>query len=194
MLNKYSKVKKQQLRTHYKKLRNALSTKQVADFSIQIANLTLQLPIWDRSFFHVFLTIESLKEVITDPILSILLGKDKHIVLSKSNFETRTLSHVLLQDNTRIKLNSWNIPEPENGIAITTDQIEVIFIPLLAFDVHGNRVGYGKGFYDEFLKDCSNGTIKIGLSFFEAEATIDGIESHDISLDYCITPQKVYTF
>lgn len=194
MLNKYSKVKKQQLRTHYKKLRNALSTKQVADFSIQIANLTLQLPIWDRSFFHVFLTIESLKEVITDPILSILLGKDKHIVLSKSNFETRTLSHVLLQDNTRIKINSWNIPEPENGIAITTDQIEVIFIPLLAFDVHGNRVGYGKGFYDEFLKDCSNDTIKIGLSFFEAEATIDGIESHDISLDYCITPQKVYTF
>jgi len=187
-------VKKQQLRTHYKKLRNALSTKQVADFSIQIANLTLQLPIWDRSFFHVFLTIESLKEVITDPILSILLGKDKHIVLSKSNFETRTLSHVLLQDNTRIKINSWNIPEPENGIAITTDQIEVIFIPLLAFDVHGNRVGYGKGFYDEFLKDCSNDTIKIGLSFFEAEATIDGIESHDISLDYCITPQKVYTF
>lgn len=187
-------MKKQQLRTHYKKLRNALSTKQVADFSIQIANLTLQLPIWDRSFFHVFLTIESLKEVITDPILSILLGKDKHIVLSKSNFETRTLSHVLLQDNTRIKINSWNIPEPENGIAITTDQIEVIFIPLLAFDVHGNRVGYGKGFYDEFLKDCSNDTIKIGLSFFEAEATIDGIESHDISLDYCITPQKVYTF
>jgi len=60
--------------------------------------------------------------------------------------------------------------------------------------VHGNRVGYGKGFYDEFLKDCSNDTIKIGLSFFEAEATIDGIESHDISLDYCITPQKVYTF
>ena len=55
-------------------------------------------------------------------------------------------------------------------------------------------MGYGKGFYDEFLKDCSNDTIKIGLSFFEAEATIDGIESHDISLDYCITPQKVYTF
>lgn len=194
MLNKYSKVKKQQLRTHYKKLRNALSTKQVADFSIKIANLTLQLPIWDRSFFHVFLTIESLKEVITDPILSILLGKDKHIVLSKSDFKTRTLSHVLLQDNTRIKINSWNIPEPENGIAITTDQIEVIFIPLLAFDVHGNRVGYGKGFYDEFLKDCSKDTIKIGLSFFEAEATIEGVESHDISLDYCISPQKIYTF
>ena len=194
MLNKYSKVKKQQLRTHYKKLRNALSTKQVADFSIKIANLTLQLPIWDRSFFHVFLTIESLKEVITDPILSILLGKDKHIVLSKSDFKTRTLSHVLLQDNTRIKINSWNIPEPENGIAITTDQIEVIFIPLLAFDVHGNRVGYGKGFYDEFLKDCSKDTIKIGLSFFGAEIFIDDIEPHDMPLDFCVTPNKTYTF
>ena len=187
-------MKKTQLRIKYKKLRNNLSPQHLEDYSLQIANLVLELPIWNHSFFHIFLTIDNLKEVDTAPILSILSGKDKHIVLSKSNFETRTLSHVLLQDNTRIKINSWNIPEPENGIAITTDQIEVIFIPLLAFDVHGNRVGYGKGFYDEFLKDCSNDTIKIGLSFFEAEATIDGIESHDISLDYCITPQKVYTF
>ena len=187
-------MKKQQLRIHYKKLRNALSLKQIDNFSIQIANLTLQLPIWNNSFFHVFLTIESLKEVHTDSILSILSGKDKHIVLSKSDFETRTLSHILLQDNTRLKTNLWNIPEPENGIAISNEQIEVVFIPLIAFDVHGNRVGYGKGFYDGFLKNCSKNTIKIGLSFFEAEATIDGIESHDISLDYCITPQKVYTF
>ena len=187
-------MKKQQLRVHYKKLRNALNTQQIDDFSIQIANLTLQLPIWKHSFFHVFLTIDSLKEISTEPILSILSGKDKHIVLSKSNFETRTLSHILLQDNTRFKTNSWNIPEPENGIAISNEQIEVVFIPLLAFDVCGNRVGYGKGFYDDFLNNCSKDTLKIGLSFFEAEANIADVEPHDIPLDYCVTPTKIYTF
>ena len=64
----------------------------------------------------------------------------------------------------------------------------------MAFDGKGNRIGYGKGFYDEFLKNCSKDTLKIGLSFFEAEAAIDGIEPHDIPLDYCVTPEKIYTF
>lgn len=187
-------MKKSELRTHYKTLRNELSTKQVNDLSLQIANSALKLPIWKHSFFHVFLTIESLKEVRTDPIISILLGKDKHVVVSKSNFKTRSMSHVLLQDNTILKLNSWNIPEPENGITIHNEQIEVVFVPLVAFDAKGNRVGYGKGFYDEFLKNCSKDTLKIGLSFFEAEAVIHDIESHDVPLDFCVTPNKVYTF
>ena len=187
-------MKKSELRAHYKSLRNELSTKQVDDLSLQIANSALKLPLWKHSFFHVFLTIESLKEVRTDPIISILLGKDKHVVVSKSNFKTRSMSHVLLQDNTILKLNQWAIPEPENGITVHNDQIEVVFVPLVAFDVKGNRVGYGKGFYDEFLKNCSKDTLKIGLSFFEAEAVIHDIALHDVPLDFCVTPNKVYTF
>ena len=69
-----------------------------------------------------------------------------------------------------------------------------MFIPLLAFDVCGNRVGYGKGFYDDFLKNCSKDTVKIGLSFFEAETVIHDVELHDVRLDYCVTPNKSYTF
>lgn len=187
-------MKKPELRTHYKILRKELSEKQIYSMSLRIANSVLELPIWENSFFHVFLTIESLKEVLTEPILSILSGKDKHIVVSKSDFKTRAMSHVLLQDNTILKPNSWNIPEPENGIPINNAQIEVVFVPLLAFDVKGNRVGYGKGFYDAFLKNCSKNTLKIGLSFFEAETSIDGVEPNDIPLDYCVTPNKIYTF
>ena len=187
-------MKKSELRANYKLLRGKLSTKQIDDLSLQIANSVLKLPIWEYSFFHVFLTIHTLKEVFTEPILSILSGKDKNIVISKSDFKTRTMSHVLLQDNTILKPNSWNIPEPENGIPISNKQIEVVFIPLVAFDVKGNRVGYGKGFYDDFLKNCSKDTLKIGLSLFDAEPIIDGTQPHDIPLDYCITPGKTYTF
>jgi len=187
-------VKKSELRVLYKTLRKELSLKDVDDLSLQIANSVLKLPIWEHSFFHVFLTIESLKEVLTEPIISILSGKDKHIVVSKSDFKTRTMSHVLLQDNTILKPNSRNIPEPENGISINNAQIEVVFLPLVAFDKKGNRVGYGKGFYDAFLKNCSKDTIKIGLSFFEAETVIHDVELHDVPLDYCVTPNKIYTF
>ena len=135
-------MKKSELRAIYKTLRKELSFKDVDDLSLQIANSVLKLPIWEHSFFHVFLTIESLKEVLTEPIISILSGKDKHIVVSKSDFKTRTMSHVLLQYNTILKPNSWNIPEPENGISINDTQIEVVFLPLVAFDKTGNRVGY----------------------------------------------------
>lgn len=187
-------MSKKQLRDKYKNRRNDLSLEEIDDYSLQIANLIINLPIWKYSFYHVFLSIKSLKEINTGPLLAILSGKDKNIIISKSDFEDRTMSHFLLQDNTILKLNSRNIPEPENGIKISSKQIEVVFIPLVAFDELGNRVGYGKGFYDMFLKNCSKSTLKIGLSFFLAEEFINGCEPHDILLDYCITPSKVYTF
>ncbi|MFZ0597958.1 MAG: 5-formyltetrahydrofolate cyclo-ligase, partial [Flavobacterium sp.] len=72
--------------------------------------------------------------------------------------------------------------------------IEVVFVPLLAFDNVGNRVGYGKGFYDKFLAQCKPRTIKIGLSFFEAENQIDDVFESDVKLDYCVTPEKIFRF
>ena len=67
-------------------------------------------------------------------------------------------------------------------------------MPLLAFDKKGNRVGYGKGFYDQFLSKCHPETIKIGVSFFESETLFSDTLSTDIQLDYCVTPTKVYNF
>ena len=78
-------------------------------------------------------------------------------------------------------------------LQIQDNQIEVVFIPLLVFDEKGHRVGYGKGFYDTFLKNCPN-AIKIGLSFFEAEAKIDDHKAYDIPMNYCITPNRIYHF
>jgi 5-formyltetrahydrofolate cyclo-ligase len=185
---------KADLRKKYKALRSDLSMETIDRLSIDIANKLLKLPIWDVSFYHIFLTIEEQKEINTDYILNILSGKDKHIVFSKSDFETMLMTHYLLTDNTIIKKNKYNIPEPVDGIEITNNKIEVVFVPLLAFDKKGHRVGYGKGFYDRFLNDCKPDTIKIGLSFFEAEDGIDDIFKNDVKLDYCVTPEKTYRF
>jgi 5-formyltetrahydrofolate cyclo-ligase len=185
---------KTELRKKYKTLRSDLSMEAIDRLSIDIANKLLKLDIWDASFYHIFLTIEEQKEVNTDYILNILSGKDKHIVLSKSDFETNIMTHYLLTDNTVIKKNKYNIPEPVDGIEITNNKIEVIFIPLLAFAKNGHRVGYGKGFYDKFLADCKPDTIKIGLSFFEAEDVIGDVFENDVTLDYCVTPERVYEF
>jgi 5-formyltetrahydrofolate cyclo-ligase len=185
---------KKELRLHYKNLRAALSTDEIEEKSLAIANEVLQLPIWDKTYYHVFLPIEEQREVNTEYILHLLSGKDKEIVISKSDFQTRKMSHFLLTDNTKIKKNEYNIPEPVNGLPVPSETIEVVFVPLLAFDIFGNRIGYGKGFYDKFLAECKPETIKIGLSFFEAVNQIDDVFESDVKLDYCVTPWLVYKF
>ena len=185
---------KKALRIHYKTLRKQLSENQLEEMSLAVANNVLTLPIWEKTYFHIFLPIEAHNEVNTEFILHLLSGKDKEIVISKSDFETRNMTHFLLTDNTKIKKNEYNIPEPVDGIEVPAKKIEVVFIPLLAYDKLGNRVGYGKGFYDKFLSKCNPETIKIGLSFFDPEATIEDISVTDIKLDFCITPNGVISF
>ncbi|WP_411766396.1 5-formyltetrahydrofolate cyclo-ligase [Winogradskyella sp. A3E31] len=187
-------MQKAELRKKYKQLRSELSASKIDDRSLSIANQLLQLNIWNFSFYHLFLTIEEQKEINTDYILNILSGKDKNIILSKSNFEDCSMQHYLLTDNTVIKKNAYDIPEPVEGIPISASQINVVFVPLLAFDKQGNRIGYGKGFYDRFLSECTPETLKIGLSFFEAETKVFETFKSDVKLDYCVTPQKVYRF
>lgn len=185
---------KKELRQKHKALRNQLSEEDLEEMSLAIANKVLTLPIWEKNYFHVFLSITEHKEVYTEFILHLLSGKDKEIIISKSDFETREMTHFLLTDNTKIKKNQYNIPEPVDGIEVPTRKIDVVFVPLLAFDKSGHRAGYGKGFYDKFLTECKPETIKIGLSFFEAEEKIEDVFENDVKLDYCVTPNEIYRF
>ncbi|MAX69814.1 MAG: 5-formyltetrahydrofolate cyclo-ligase [Flavobacteriaceae bacterium] len=187
-------MKKPDLRQKYKALRQALSNDQIEDFSLAIANQLLKLDIWNYSFYHLFLTIEEQKEVNTEYILNILAGKDKNIVISKSNFRDYSMTHYLLTDGTKIIKSDYNIPEPVDGIEIKSSQLDVVFIPLLTFDKEGHRIGYGKGFYDRFLANCQPETLKIGLSFFEVEEGIFETSDNDVKLDYCVTPNQALHF
>ena len=187
-------MNKTALRKKYKALRNFLSENEIEEKSLAVANKILAIPIWEKTYFHIFLPITEQKEVNTEFILHILSGKDKEIIVSKADFATRKMTHFLLTDNTRIKKNKYNIPEPVDGIEVPSTKIDVIFVPLLAFDKKGHRVGYGKGFYDKFLSECKPDAIKIGLSFFEPEELITDIFEGDIQLDYCVTPNQVYKF
>lgn len=185
---------KTQLRKLYKEKRAKLSVNEADNLSMAIANQCLNLDIWEFKCYHIHLSIERHKEINTTYLLNILQGKDKTIVVPKTDFSTLNLKHYLLDDNTRLAVNSYGIPEPVNGIIIDEAQIDVVFVPLLAFDEKGNRVGYGKGFYDQFLANCKPDCLKIGLSFFNAEDEIEDINSNDILLNYCVTPEKTYKF
>jgi 5-formyltetrahydrofolate cyclo-ligase len=74
------------------------------------------------------------------------------------------------------------------------EEIDLVFVPLLCVDKKGNRVGYGKGYYDKFLKECRRDIIKIGFSYFEPVEKIDDVNRYDVKLNYCITPESFYSF
>jgi 5-formyltetrahydrofolate cyclo-ligase len=184
---------KKELRLFYAKRRENLTSQAISDSSLLIANRLLQLPIWNYSYYHLYLSITEKKEVDTSFIMSILQGKDKNILLPKM-VDDLNLVNYLLTDSTLIKKNRWNIPEPMDGIEVPAEKIDVVFLPLMAFDKEGHRVGYGKGFYDVLLNKCRPDVVKVGLSLFTAEERIKDIDTHDIPLNYCVTPDRMYSF
>ena len=181
------------LREYYLKKRKALSEESHEELSFAIANQCLNLPIWKLQYFHLFLPILLKAEVNSTLLLTLLQGRDKDVVLPRLRGKY-DLDHILLTDSTRIENNIWQIPEPKEGIIFNTKQLDVVFIPLLIFDLKGYRVGYGKGFYDRFLRECKSEVLKVGLSFFDPVETIEDVYEGDIKMDYCVCPRKIYNF
>jgi 5,10-methenyltetrahydrofolate synthetase len=97
------------------------------------------------------------------------------------------------QDGLFIK-NRFNILEPISGDIVPPEQLDIIFVPLIAFDLRGFRVGYGKGFYDRYLARCREDAVKIGFSYFDAIEYIEDINEFDVPLNFCITPRRIYEF
>ena len=181
-------------RIKYKLLRRDLSADEIADKSRLIAQNSMDMPIWDKQIYHVFQPISSQKEVDTAPLTALLQIREKQVAVSRSDFDNRSMQHFLLTPDVKMELNPYGIPEPVDGNMIDANSIDVVFVPLLAYDSQGNRIGYGMGFYDRFLRNCREDAIKIGLSFFPPEESIGDVYESDVRLDHCITPEKIYSF
>ncbi len=123
------------------------------------------------------------------------------VYISKS-LENGEMMHVLYSSETQLVQNKWEIKEPVDlSMALDSagffkkfenDDI-LVLVPLLAFDKKGNRVGYGKGYYDRFLAHSEENTTKIGISLFEPLEEIVDADSFDVKLNYGITPDRVYS-
>lgn len=186
-------MNKSNLRKLYQEKRAALDEVSIEEMSLAIANRALELPIWEETYYHIFLSISEKKEVDTSFLLHVLHGRDKSIAVPKANFSTGEMQHYILQENTNLKISDYGIPEPLEGIEVGVAKLDVVFVPLLAFDETGHRIGYGKGFYDRFLSQCRAEIVFVGLSFFEVEKNTFPNEN-DIPLDFCVTPTKIYEF
>lgn len=183
-----SEIRKQALKERlsyhddeYQKLNKMLLKRfQALDFS-DITTIHIFLPIVEKKEPNTFLLIEWLAE--NHPQIK--------IIVPKADFETALMTHHEYLGINDLQKNLYNILEPQKG-SIHDGEIDMVLIPLLAFDKMGYRVGYGKGFYDRFLENIN--AQKIGLSLSPAIDRIDDVNEHDIRLDYCITPTETIKF
>ena len=185
-------LSKIEAREKYRNLRKQLPESKVLDMSVEIANNLLKFNIWELKTFHLFMTIDENKEVDTKPIFDLLIGRGKEIIIPKINTNTNTLDSYIFDEKTVFEINNLRIPEPKDGIAFN-GKIDVVILPLLAYDLEGNRIGYGKGFYDNFISNLKSEPLKIGISYFSPEKSLE-CNNSDINLDYCITPNKIFSF
>ncbi|UIR55578.1 5-formyltetrahydrofolate cyclo-ligase [Sphingobacterium sp. SRCM116780] len=187
---------KAELRTYYRDLRSRLSEQEEEELNNSLFHNLKKLNWQHVKFCHVFLPILKFHEPNTFLLISYFRENfpDINLVISKSDMLSQQMTHYVYNDSLVLENNKWGILEPVEGIAISETKLDVVLIPLLISDKRGNRVGYGKGYYDRFLSLCRSDVKKIGLSFFEPIDLIQDVDPHDIPLDICVTPQEIYTY
>lgn len=188
---------KQELRKIYLQQRRALSEAEYLQLNLQLCENFFALI--DLSFvkvFHTFIPLEKNREPNTWLIIDRIRREFPNIRISlpRVNDEHGELENFFFEGLHQLQKNAWGIAEPKQGVPTDPDKIDMVLVPLLAFDKRGHRVGYGKGYYDKFLATCKPSCQKIGLSLSEPVDEIEDANSLDVPLHYCVTPSQVLKF
>ena len=189
-------ISKATLRNTYKQRRKALTDKDRLKLDDLILIQFQKLILHDVHAVLSYWPIKSHYEINTLPITDYLSFKipGLRVCFPKTDFAQTKLQAIEVEKETSFEMNHAGIGEPTTGELIYPEELDMVFVPMLAYDKKGFRVGYGKGFYDRYLQMCRRNVIKVGFSYFEPEEAIPEVNEFDIPLNLAITPQSVYEF
>lgn len=186
---------KAELRVLYKRKRAKLTAKEVAAIHGGILDQLFNMDWKGTAYLHTFLPIARHKEPDMWPFIAHMqiAHPEIQLVVSRSEPVHATMQHFLLTDEMEWGESVWGIVEPVAGKPVAESLLDAVLVPLLAVDKIGNRVGYGKGYYDRFLALCRPDCRKIGVSLFDpVEEEIEDINPLDVPLDLIVTPSNRY--
>lgn len=132
------------------------------------------------------------REVATDLIISKLLEHGKTVLIPKCDTNTETMIPVIYDANSDFVDNIYGIKEINNSVEYS-DDIDVAIVPGVTFDIYGNRLGQGKGYYDKFF--VNRNLYKIGICYSE---NLSGEElphtNNDIAMDCIVSDSGALIF
>jgi 5-formyltetrahydrofolate cyclo-ligase len=135
--------------------------------SLAIASHVVVLPeVVTASHIHLYLSIFGRTEVSTFPLIEALDAMGK--LLSVPVIQKNDLISAAYRKGDPLRFAQFGQPEPVVLVEVDESHLDIVLMPLLAVDKKGYRVGYGKGFYDRFLKRLLLQRIRpfrIGLAF-----------------------------
>ena len=127
-------------------------------------------------------------EVDTGPMIRRALAFGKRVVLPKVKGTEMVLNEILDLDKD-VSPGTWGIPEPHEPRPVMLEEIDLIIVPGAAYDEHGNRVGYGAGFYDKLLPAFKKTTVALA---FESQIVPNvPTEMHDVPIKKIVTERRV---
>jgi 5-formyltetrahydrofolate cyclo-ligase len=132
------------------------------------------------------------QEIATDELLAACRAQDKRVCVPAWNATAGTYVLTRLPPSQEVSTGPHGVPEPAAGQAIDPQTVDLAIVPGLAFDAHGGRLGYGKGYYDRILASCRAMCCKIGVGY--AWQVIAGdlpLASHDVRMDLLVTDAGV---
>jgi 5-formyltetrahydrofolate cyclo-ligase len=184
---------KAELRKKYMQKRKALSTDEAFLLSEKIFENFVDFfkPVSGQKV-HIFIPIKKFKEIDTQLFINYFLSRNIKAFVPKI-VDAKLISVEIFKD-TKFETNHWGISEPVSNEDSGILDFNWVITPLLYCDKKGNRVGYGKGFYDAFFEMIPSETKKIGVNYFNPDENIDDVWENDIPLDYLVTPTDVLSF
>lgn len=176
------------LREQKKAIRADIPAGQRREMSEKITGFLLDM-LLDYDTVLVYVSKEP--EVNTFSLISHLLERGTRVVVPIIQREDHSLRFSFLNDVSCLKVSTFNVPEPiGNEIPADPKEIQVAVIPLIGFDKHGNRLGYGAGYYDRFLEKYP-WLMKIGIGFACQETDAVPTNRFDITMDYIVTEEGI---
>ena len=187
---------KKEIRNIYKKKREEISSteRMKGDDLLLIQFQTIDIPFLD--FVLSYYPIEDNKEVNSFNVTDYLRFRNPNLTICypRTSRTANTMEAVICHPDSIFQTNEYNIPEPTDRETADPEELDLVLVPLLAFDLKGYRVGYGKGYYDRYLKACRDNCLKVGFSYFDPVESVEDANEFDVPLDLCITPQRIYVF
>lgn len=190
-----SMLQRQEIRQQVRHLRRAMTDEQQAQAAEQLAELALNYaPLSAARNIALFLSVDG--ELNTRPLIARLWHLKKAVYLPVLHpFSPGNLLFLRYSPDTPLIPNKLRIPEPPLDIRqlITLDQLDMMLVPLVAFDQHGQRLGMGGGFYDRTLQNWrQHGFLPVGLAHDCQQVDSLPVAEWDVPLPAVMTPSKLW--
>ncbi|HEX7013275.1 MAG TPA: 5-formyltetrahydrofolate cyclo-ligase [Steroidobacteraceae bacterium] len=189
------------LRRQMRAQRRALTIEERTRAARQIARVATRALLL-RPAAHLGLYITHHAEADTQPLIEAARKRGCHLYLPViTDYRSARMRFVRYTDETKLVRNRYGIPEPIHGAAthISTRLLDVIFVPVVAVDARGWRIGSGAGFYDRCLHHLRYGRMwrrpkLIGLGYDFQRVPLIAAQPWDVPLDGLITEKGFYRF